>query len=79
MVDISLVIITIYLVCLNNDLESREKEFFQEIKHFQYMTYIATPLHKNPCPRGSWNLQFKLTLSWSSLLQIMYEIREEDF
>ena len=20
--------------------------------HFHYMTYIATPKHKNPCPRG---------------------------
>ena len=43
----SLVIITIYLVCLNNAWESRE-----EIKHFHYMTYIATPLHKNPSPWG---------------------------
>ena len=67
MVDPSLSIITIYLVCL-----SREEE---EIKHFQYMSYIyghmagiltiqhkpknnqsinymAMPQYKNPCLKG---------------------------
>ena len=29
-----------------------EKKIFKEILHFHYMTYMAMPLHKNPCPRG---------------------------
>ena len=29
-----------------------EKKIFKEIMHFHYMTYMATPEHKNPCPRG---------------------------
>ena len=28
------------------------KKIFKEIKHFHSMTYMATPLHKNPCPKG---------------------------
>ena len=28
-----------------------EKKFFNDIMQFHYMTYMATPLHKNPCPR----------------------------
>ena len=42
LVDHSLVIITIYLVCLFNAWESREKNY-QEIMHFHYMTYMVTP------------------------------------
>ena len=29
-----------------------EKKIFKEIKHFHYMTYMATPQHKSPCPSG---------------------------
>ena len=29
-----------------------ETKIFKEIMHFHYITYIATPLHKSPCPRG---------------------------
>ena len=29
-----------------------EKSIFKEIMHFHYMTYMTTPMHKNPCPRG---------------------------
>ena len=29
-----------------------EKKIFQEIIYFHYMTYMATPLHKNPSPGG---------------------------
>ena len=29
-----------------------EKNILQEIMHFHCMTCIATPQHKNPCPRG---------------------------
>ena len=29
-----------------------EKKIFEEIMHFHYMTYMATPQHKNPCPEG---------------------------
>ena len=42
LVDPSLVIITIYLVCLINVLEERRK-FLKGIMHFHYMTYMATP------------------------------------
>ena len=30
-----------------------EKKIFKEIIHFHYMTYMAMPLHKNPCPRSN--------------------------
>ena len=49
--DPSLVIITINLVCLFNAWESREKRLFKKVMHFT-MIYMATPLHKNPCPWG---------------------------
>ena len=29
-----------------------EKIIFNEIMHYHYMTYMATPFHKNPLPRG---------------------------
>ena len=29
-----------------------EKKIFKEIMHFHYMTYMATPYNKNPCPGG---------------------------
>ena len=50
LVDPSLVIITIYLVCLIYAFEERRR-FLKGIMHFHYMTYMATPC-KNPCPGG---------------------------
>ena len=50
LVDLSLVIITIYLLsvlCLGE-----EKKTFKEIMHFHYVTYMATP-YEEPLPRGS--------------------------
>ena len=29
-----------------------EKKIFKETMHFHHMTYMATSLNKNPCPRG---------------------------
>ena len=29
-----------------------KKQNFKEIMHFHNITYMATPLHKNPCPGG---------------------------
>ena len=29
-----------------------EKKMVKEIMHFHYLTYMTTPLLKNPCPRG---------------------------
>ena len=29
-----------------------EKNILKEIMYFYYTTYMATPLHKNPCLRG---------------------------
>ena len=29
---------------------SREADFFVEIMHFHYVTYMAPSQHKNPCP-----------------------------
>ena len=49
LVDPSLVNITLYIVCLINNWEQRRK-IFKAIMHFHYMTYMATPQHKNPCP-----------------------------
>ena len=31
---------------------SREEDLKKKIMHFLYMTYMVTPSHKNPCPRG---------------------------
>ena len=31
---------------------SEEKKILKEMIHFHYMTYMATPKHKNPYPRG---------------------------
>ena len=39
------------LVCLIYAMEKRRR-FFKEIMHFHYMTYMDTPLHKNPCLGG---------------------------
>ena len=39
--------------------ESGEKENFKEIMHFHYMTYKATPQHKNRCPRVHENYYFR--------------------
>ena len=43
-----LVIITLYLVCLSMP-GSREENFLRKM-HFHFMTYMATPQQKNPCP-----------------------------
>ena len=52
------------------------------------MTYSATPLQKNPCPLGSWNLKFKIFVDPSlhghpyyilSLFWYMPRSREEFF
>ena len=40
-----------YILSLSNLCLGVEK-IFKEIMHFHYMTYMATPWHKNPCPGG---------------------------
>ena len=40
-------ILTLSVLCLGE-----EKKIFKEIMHFHYMIYMATPQHKNPCPKG---------------------------
>ena len=47
LVEPSLVIISIYLVCLIYAWEYKEKN-----NAFYYTTYLATPQHKNPLPGG---------------------------
>ena len=41
-------ILSLFVLCLGV-----EKKIFKEIMHFHNMTYMATPLHKNPCTPGS--------------------------
>ena len=41
-----------YILGLSDLCLGIEKKIFKEIMHFHYMTYMATPKHKNPCPRG---------------------------
>ena len=48
-VDPSLVIITLYLVCLNYTWKQRRR-FFKEIMHFNCTTCMATLYQMNPCP-----------------------------
>ena len=38
-------------ISINSMLNSWEEKF-KKIKRFHYMTYMTTPLHKNPCPGG---------------------------
>ena len=52
LVDPSLVIITIYLVCLIYGTPGSRAEDFKEIMHFHLTIYMAMHQHKNPCPRG---------------------------
>ena len=47
----SLVIITLYLVCLNYAWKQRRR-FFKEIMQFHCTTCMATLQHMNPCSRG---------------------------
>ena len=35
-----------------------EKKILKEMMHFHYMTYLVTPLHKNPCLRGHESYNF---------------------
>ena len=39
-----------YLLSLSVLCLGVEKNIFKETMHFQFMTYMATPLHKIPCP-----------------------------
>ena len=41
-----------YILSLSNLCLGVEKKIFKEIMHFHYVTYMATPQHKNPCPGG---------------------------
>ena len=40
------------LLCLSDLCLWLEKKLSKEIMHFHYMAFMATPWHKNPCPRG---------------------------
>ena len=39
-----------YILSLSKLYLGAEKENLKEIMHFRYMTYLATPQYKNPCP-----------------------------
>ena len=51
LVDPSLVITIIYLVCLIYSM-GVEKKILKRIMHFRYMTYMTTSQQKNLCPGG---------------------------
>ena len=59
MVHPSLVIKTIYLVCLINAWESRKKDFLKEIMHFHYMTY-NWPCHSTRTPAAPGVMKFTI-------------------
>ena len=50
--DPSLVIITTCLSLVSLFCVWVWRRVYKEITHFNYMSYMATPLHKNPCPGG---------------------------
>ena len=50
-VDFSVVIITICSVCLTYAQEQKRK-VFKEVMYFHYLPFLATPQHRNTCPRG---------------------------
>ena len=41
-----------YILSLSNLCMGVENKILKEIMHFHHMTYMTTPQHKNPCPRG---------------------------
>ena len=41
-----------YLLSLSELCLGVEKKIFKSIMHFYYMTEMANPKHKKPCPRG---------------------------
>ena len=41
-----------YILGLSDLCLEVEKKIFKEIMHFHFMTYMATSLHNNLCPRG---------------------------
>ena len=41
-----------YILGLSDLCLGVEKKIFKEILQFQYITCMAMPLHKKPCPRG---------------------------
>ena len=41
-----------YILSLSDLGLGVEKSIFKEIMDFHYMTYMTTPMHKNPCPRS---------------------------
>ena len=50
-VDFSVVIITICSVCLTYAQEQKNK-VFKDVMYFHYLTFLTTPQHRNPYPRG---------------------------
>ena len=42
----------VYILSLSDLCLGVEKKIFKEIRHFYYITYLAMPLQKNPCPGG---------------------------
>ena len=39
-------------MCLSEPTPKLKKKVLKEIMHFHYMTFIAKPWHKTPCPGG---------------------------
>mgnify|MGYP003692425057 CR=1 FL=1 len=60
-----------------------EKKIFKEMMHFHYMTYMATPYYKNPCPEGheiyNFGRPFLGNHYYILSLSDMHGSREEDF
>ena len=77
----SLVIITLYLVCL---VLVVEKKIVKEIIHFHYITYMAASKHMNHCPRGHWICNWNRIFISNHYNILFYFLsmpttREEDF
>ena len=47
-----------YIVSLTDVCLEVKKKIFKGIMHFHYMTYMATPYHKNSCPGGHKSYNF---------------------
>ena len=43
-------------------------------KHIHFITYNVTPMHKNPLPKGSWNLQFFLSFPCKNYIPNLVKI-----
>ena len=69
LVDLSLMIITVYSVCLIN--WSRDEDFYLKIMLSHYITFMAMPQHKVPVPGV---MKFTMLVAISLVIIAVYSV-----